>query len=535
MKRQRIALSCIQFIIAIVFCNRLSKAQELGKCSISYVTSNVVYVDAGKERQLTVGDTLSIQRGKEEIGSIVLFAVSGQSSAAHIVNRKITFAIGDQAFWKAKHLSEISTTVAVHIDSSSVILFPKNNQPAKAENIVRGMVVAQYENIMADDKRLNLSQPALTAHLTVDNLFGTGTILSLNTRSTYDASNNYAIYGQQTGIQTKAYEVALRRDQTDSPIGFGIGRITSRFASGLGSFDGGEVYFRFNAFTAGILGGAQVLDRTLSLNQEGSKGGVFLNYRSGNDLFHRYDGTIAYGRQMVSGQLDREFLYTQNQLSLGPNLWIYQSADIELNDLVNEARQSSLSISSLSLQVHYVPLPWLSADGGYDAYRMVPLYETMKMIPDSLLDRGLFQGVRAATVIKLSSSITLLFNGSYGSRPTDGRSSSTLGAGIRELDVLYSGINAGIRGSKSSGPYADATDLALDLDREIFRDFTLSLRGSYRLMSVSILQQEYKTLAAGLDGYYRISNSWFASLSGEYIYDPSMSSIHIFTEIGFRF
>jgi hypothetical protein len=343
------------------------------------------------------------------------------------------------------------------------------------------------------------------------------------------------MYGQQTGIQTHAYEVALRRDQVDLPIGFGLGRITSRFASGLGSFDGGEVYYRFDAFTTGILGGAQVLDQTLSLNQKGAKGGIFLNYRSGGDLFHRYDGTIAYGRQMVSGQLDREFFYTQNQLSLSPDLWIYQSADIELNDLVNGSRQSSFSLSSMSIQMHYVPLSWLSADGGYDAYRTIPLYETMKLIPDSLLDRGLFQGIRAATTIKLLSYTTLSFNGSYGSRPEDGRSSTTLGAGIRGLDVFGSGINAGIRGSKSSGPYAEANNLALDLDRQITRDLTLSLRGTYRLMSVSVLQQIYKTRTAGLDSYYRISNSWFASASAEYIFDPTMSSFRIFTEVGFRF
>jgi hypothetical protein len=535
MKQQQSIISFVQVFIISIICSRVMSAQEVGRCSISYITANVVYIDAGREKQLAAGDTVIVHRANIDIGSIVLFAVSQQSSAAHILNRKIPFAVGDQALWKVKQLPVTPVSVVVLKDSSSPGSLPVVQQLAKAETNVQGMIIAQYENIIADDKRLNLSQPAVTARLAVDNVFGSGTMLSLNTRSTYDATDRYALYGQQTGIQTHIYEVSLRRDQADSPMGFGVGRITSRFASGLGSFDGGEVYYRYRAFTAGILGGAQVLDRTLSLNQEGSKGGVFLNYQSGDDFFHRYDGTIAYGRQMVSGQLDREFLYTQNQVSFGSNLWIYQNANLELNDLVNGSRQSSLSLSSMALQFHYLPVPWLSMDGGYDAYRMVPLYETMKMIPDSLLDRGLFQGVRAAAAFKLLSSVTFSVNGSYGTRPDDSRATANLAAGIRGFDVLYSGFNAGIRGSQSKGPYADATDLSLDLDRELFRDFTLSIRGTYRLMSVSILQQEYKTLTAGLDGYYRISNSWFASLSGEYIYDPTMSSIHIFTEIGFRF
>ena len=535
MGKIRIITSFCQTVAVIALCTSASIAQELGKCAVSYVTSSVVYVDAGTDRQLAQGDTMIVKRGSEKVGVIVVFAASRLSSAGHILSQRVPIAVGDQAFWKPHSAATSPPVVVDRRDSTSFISSPQTEHPGNAENVLRGMIVGQYERVSADDHRLNLSQPGLTGHLMVDNMLGTGVALSLNAQTRYDATNNYGLYGQRTGIQTRAYEVALRRDQTDSPFGFGLGRITSRYASGLGSFDGGEVYYRIDAFTAGILGGAQVLDRTLSLNQEGTKGGFFLSYRSGLDPFHRYDGTVAYGRQMVNGQLDREFLYTQNQLSLGSDLWIYQSSDIELNNVVNGSRRSSLTLSSMSIQVHCVPVTWLSADGGYDAYRTVPLYETMKLIPDSLLDRGLFQGVHAATSIRLSSDVTLTLNASYGSRPSDGRSSSAVGAGIREVDLFGTEINAGLRGSGSSGPYADAREFVLDLDRQITRDLTLTLRGTYRSMSVSVLLQTYKTMTGGLDAYYRLSNSWFISASSEYISDPTMNSFRIFTEVGFRF
>ena len=381
MGKLRFITSFAQLIAVIALCSHASIAEETGRCAVSYVASSVVYVDAGKDRQLTSGDTMTVRRGEEEVGRIIVFAVSRQSSAGHILSQRVPFAVGDQAFWKIKHASEFPSTVINRNDSSSAAPASEAGRPLKSENVIRGMIVGQYEKMNADDRRLDLSQPAMTGQMTVENMLGTGTVLSLNARSTYDATNSYALDGQRTGFQTRVYEVALRRDQPDSPLGFGLGRITSRFASGLGSFDGGEVYYRIDAFTAGILGGAQVLDRTLSLNQEGTKGGVFLNYRSSVDPFHRYEGTIAYGRQMVNGQLDREFLFAQNQLSVGPDLWIYQSSNIELNDVVNGSRRPSISLSSMSILAHYTPLPWLSADGGYDAYRTIPLYETMKIDP----------------------------------------------------------------------------------------------------------------------------------------------------------
>lgn len=529
------AILSFGWIVAIVALRSYAVfAQDVRRCTVSYLASDVLYVDAGTDRQLATGDTMTVRRGKEEVGRILVFAVSRLSSAVHILSQRLPFAVGDQAFWISKNAPDRSATAGDR-DSSSIARLPEAGRSAKSENVLRGMIVGQYEKITADDNRFNLGQPALTGRMTVDNIFGTGAVLSLNVRSTYDATDEYAVYGQRTGFQTRAYEVAIRRDQTGSPFGFGLGRITSRYASGLGSFDGGEVYYRMDAITVGALGGAQVLDRTLSMNQEGTKGGVFLNYQSAADPTHRYDGTIAYGRQMINGQLDREFVYAQNQLSVGPDLWIYQSSDIEMNDVTNGTRRSSISLSNLSFQVHYVPVTWVSADGGYDAYRTIPLYETMKLIPDSLLDRGLFQGVRISSAIRLTSDAALTFNGSYGTRPGAGQSSSIVGAGIRGRDLLGSGLNASVRGSSSIGPYADAREFFLDLDREVTRDLTLSLRGSYRSMSVSVLRQTYKTMSGGLDAYYRMSNSWFLSASSEYVSDPTMNTFHIFTEIGFRF
>ena len=87
-----------------------------------------------------------------------------------------------------------------------------------------------------------------------------------------------------------------------------------------------------------------------SLNFGGTRSAFFLNYHSGSDFFHQYDGTIAYGLQMVGGAIDRNFLYLQNSLSLESDLYLYETTEIDMSQ--------SLTVPSrllLIFQTHIFP------------------------------------------------------------------------------------------------------------------------------------------------------------------------------------
>jgi hypothetical protein len=529
----------VTLLLLGVFVVHAQEKKEI-QCSISYMAASSVYIDAGREQHIVVGDTLRVVRSQKEVGIIVVTAVARVSSAASIVAQELPFVVGDQA---------VAQLMVVHVGSensrgdnldsakSTIRQNPREEEIAiaKPENVLSGRVAIQYNAIFAEESKFNLYQPAASVRLNIGNLLGTGMRLSVNGRSYYDMSNDYSIYGSKNGLESRAYEVSLVQDALDASFGYGVGRLTSRYVGGMGSFDGAQFYYRNADFTAGILGGAQVVDRTLTFSQNGTKGSFFLNFHHGTDVFHQYDGTIAYGRQMVGSNLDRQFLYLQNSASLGSQLMLYESSEIELNDIANGVRTSAFRFSNTFLNVNYQPFDWLSTNAGYDALRSVYLFETMKMIPDSLIDRNLVQGLRVNATVHMPLSMTLSADARYGSRQGGYRDSHTLGASLRAYDLFGSDIDGGVRYTSFVGAYADGNNITLDLDRSFGRNLSAELRYEYNKYSVSLLQQFYATQTASADVFYRLSSSWFTSLSGDYIYDPTMTSFRFYVEFGFRF
>ena len=531
-------------IIIVAFLMRsapaYSQAQKKVQSAISYIADSTVYVDAGREQGMAVGDTLHVVHARKEIGVVVITAVARYSSAAQIVVQRVPFAVGDKAVAQLELVGGALGRVGpdtVQAAAASMPPLPAADRPASApaENIVRGRIVLQYNAILAEESKFNMNQPAASARLSVANLWGTGMRLSLNARSYYDLSNYYAIYGSRNGLESRAYELSLVQDSPDATVGYGLGRLSSRYVGGMGSFDGAQFYYRIGKFTAGVLGGAQVVDRTLTFSQSATKGSFFLNYHDGTDVFHQYDGTIAYGRQMVGSNLDRQFLYLQNTLSLGARLMVYESSEIELNDIANGIRTSAFKFSNTFVNVNYQPNDWLSTNAGYDALRSVYLFETMRSIPDSLFDRSLAQGFRASATVFLPLSMTISAHARYGSRQGGYRDSHSLGGSLRVYDLFDSDIDAGIRYTNFVGAYADGNNIALELDRSFGSSLSAGLRYDRNTYNVSLLRQVYMTQTATADVFYKISSDWFTSLSGDYIYDPTMNSFRLYVELGFRY
>jgi hypothetical protein len=538
---RRVKIVCA-VVVAFVATGSIVHAQgkKEVRWKISYIAGVTVYVDAGREQHLAVGDTLHIVRSQKEIGIVVITAVSGVSSAASIVVQHGSFVVGDGAVAQPG-IGEVSRADA-RTDSPENTKRPVPQNlatsqlpPSPAENVLSGRVSLQYNAIFAEESKFNMNQPAASFRFNVANLMGTGMRLSLNARSYYDLSNNYTMYGGRNGLNSRAYEISLVQDSPDASLGYGLGRLTSRYVGGMGTFDGAQLYYHFDDFTAGILGGAQVVDRTLTFSQDGTKGSFFLNYHNGPDIFHQYDGTIAYGRQMVGSNLDRQFIYLQNSLSLGSRLMMYESSEIELNDIANGVRTSAFKFSNSFLNVNYQPADWLSANLGYDALRTVYLFETMKAIPDSLIDRNLNQGFRASATVYLPMSMTVSADARYGSRQGGYRDSHSFGGSIRTYDMVGSDIDGGVRYTNFVGAFSDGDNVSLDLDRSFGQNLTAELRFEYNKYHIPLFQQLYITRTALADIFYQLSSTWFMSINGEYLYDPTMTSFQFYGELGFRF
>ncbi len=300
--------------------NLFSQDRREHHYSISYVAASTVYVAAGYEQHMEIGDTLKILRESKEIGSVAVTAVARRTSVADILLQTIPFVVGDDVLLIKQFPQLLRDTLSTKMNDTaraSEVLNPAVlTEKAKSEDAVSGRLALQINEVIANDSHYNLTQPAALFQLSIHNLLGSGLQLSMDDRSYYDPTNSYTQYGNSSGAEHRLYELSLRRERADAPVGFEAGRMTSRFVGGLGTFDGIEFYYRQNAVTVGVVGGARVHDPVSVLSNTGTQGSLFVNYRTGPDVFHYYDGTLAYGRQMVNNTLDRDTCISKIPLPL---------------------------------------------------------------------------------------------------------------------------------------------------------------------------------------------------------------------------
>lgn len=534
------------FTMLLVSFPSVSRAQErtVLKNSVSYVAASVVYINGGREGHIAVGDTLIISRASVRIGSVIITAVSKRSSASQVIAQTVPIIAGDDAVIEkvVEIASSPAPSVVVVQDSASganTASVPRSGPSAGTpasltENIVSGRAGLQYIGNLAEDSRLNISQPSLNLRMSVQNLYGSGLVLSFYERTSYDLSDIYNRYGDHTRMRTRVYDLSVQTMDPNAPLNFSIGRISSEYVGALGTFDGGQFVYRYDQYAAGFLYGARVQDRASGFNGDETKGAFFLNMRTGTGV-DQYSGTLAYGRQLVKGNLDREFMYLQNFYMMGPELSVYQSSEVELNDINNNVRTRTVKLSNTFLSLNYYPVEWLSTNVGYDGARTVYLFESMKTIADTLLDRTMMQGYRAGATVRLPYFMSVSGNLIYRTKKGDPRDSRNASLSFRIADLLQSDIGAGIRYADIVGVYTSGSNLTLDLDRTFFNALSVDMRYDFYRYTVSTVKQTYTTHTLSVNSSYRLSRSLYTSLAVDGVIDQTVNSMRIFAEFGYRF
>ncbi len=529
-----IVLSILQY------CSLFAQEKEVLRYSVSYVAASVVYINSGREGNIAVGDTVKIFHASAHTGTVVVSAVSKKSSSAQIVFQRIPIAVGDEAVLEKVVLKpEQQTTVTEKNESDTtsrtvpLVLAPTKKK--SDENIVTGRLGLQYIGSLAEDSRLDLSQPSMVLRLNIQNLYNTGLVFSMYGRTSYDVSDIHERFGNNTRLKNRMYDFSLQTNDPEASYGFGVGRLSSEYVGGMGIFDGGQCVYRYDNFSSGFLFGAKVQDRTLGVDRDETKGALFINAKFGPDILHQYNGTVAYGRQMVKGTLDREFLYLQNFLMLGPELSLYESSEIELNDINNGIKQRTFRLSNTFLSLNYYPVEWISTNIGFDGSRTVYLFETMKSFSDTLLDKNIMQGYRAGATVRMPYFMSLSGNISYRTKKGDARDARTMSGTYRISDIAGSEIGAGIRYADIIGVYTYGTNATIDLDKTFFYALSFALRYDYYRYTVLTLKRTYTTQTATVNTSYRFSRNLYSTLSIDGIKDETMNSMRVFAEVGVRF
>ncbi len=496
--------------------------------AVTYVTPGTVYINAGTGSGLATGDTLTVLHAATPVGRVVISAVSTTSSAATPVGAPFAATIGDTVY-VMKSVESLPPPVPVRAAARST-----ERRPAPTENIVTGRVAVQYAGAGVFASAMDFSQPAVLLRLGIDRLFGTDLTFTMYGRTYYDLSDQFKLYGQGSRLSTRVYEMSLTYDRPQASYGYTLGRLISPFLGGLGQFDGGQVFVRSGGLSAGLAAGTQADPRTSAVTLDYQKGAVFANYAWGGDVFTRSDATIAYGQQLYKGKFDRDFLYTQASIRPTPTLSFYESSEFDVHDLVDGSRVSRLHLTSAFATLSYAPAQWVTLNAGYDATRVIYLFESMKAFPDSLINRELQRGVRGGFTLRLP--LRAMFMGSATFRPTDGaKNAHTINTTLRVADIASSGVNAGLLYTTTLGLYTNGTGFAFDLDRWIGTAVVVGGRLDRYWYTIKAGDVHLSTTTLTVNTNARLSQQLYLLINYDQIWDTLRKSQRIYFEFGVRF
>jgi hypothetical protein len=503
--------------VAVGNAQKREHVRVVGK--ITYVSTGAFYMDAGRAKLVAAGDTAVVLKGSAGVVIGVVGAVSSSSSVVSIVRGVAALAVGDSAIVE-KDVDVVEPTPAGtsgRTTSSRASGRPETND-------INGRFA------------LDFSQPAAILRLDIARVFGSAVTFSFYGRTYADASSRFSQYGTGSRVKMRLYELSISLDNARLPYAWSLGRVTSRYVGGLGGFDGGQFLIRQGNFTFGALAGAQADYSTSAVDLAQTKLSAFVNYGwGGSSAFRTSDITIAYGQQRFKGKLDRAFLYAQSSIRLGTELFLYSSSEFDFKKIENGVISKSFRMTNSFATLTYMPSDWLTLNAGYDATRTIYLFESMKTIADTLLDKTLKEGFRTSFQVRLPYNVLVGAQGNW--RIASGVTSNarTLTTNLRVGDVLNSGFNVGAQYSSIVGLYTQGNDVIVDLDRWIAEMVALSVH--YDHYGYTIKGQDGRLLTRTLGGSVncRLSRQLYAVATYDQIWDTIRSNQRMFLEIGWHF
>ncbi len=511
--------------------------------AVTYISSGTVYMNAGTTAGLATGDTVVVLHKPSHRIPLVIAAISSGSSSAPYTGNLSDIAVGDSVFvyrpilppvpQKALASGVTPDTTKVPSGGTGQFLRSAMNKP-KDFSALHGRVAVQYVGAGQLAGTMNFSQPSLLLQLSSQRLFGSNYTFNFYGKTYYDFSPQYSFYGQGSRTKLRLYQMSIS-SAPENGIGFDAGRLVSRYAGGLGQVDGAQVYLKRGNFAVGALLGTQpdYLNSNIDLSQQ--RGIAFVSYGWGDMFANRTDVTLAYGQQLHEGRFDRDFLYIQGSSHPTSSLMLYESSEIDLHTINNGVKTGAFNLTNTFASLSYFPADWLTFSAGYDATRAIYLFDTMKSIADSLINRELQQGFRGGVSFRLPLHLTASFDATYRAKTADTRDSRSWSGSLHSYAVLGTPLNVGARYSRILGAYTDGRDISADADYFLGGSLSLNIRFDQYVYDLVGTTQQFRTTTWTGMVNYSISRAWYTMLSFDQVWDQIRNTQRLYFELGYHF
>ncbi len=442
--------------------------------SVSFVTTQNIYVKFKTTENIAVGDTLFMSQDGKLIPALTVINLSSISCVCSpVINQ--TFAVADKILAKPKPKMiekpiEITTpaTVAILPPTAGItdsISDDKASQKTLKQNISGRASVSAYSNFSNTpaDQSLRMRYTfSMNARNINDSKFSAETYISFaHKNGEWDEIQNNINKG------LKIYSLAFKYD-FDPNTTLLVGRKINAKISNVGAIDGVQFEKKFKALSFGLFAGTRPDYSDYSFNAKLPQFGGYLahdyNTKTGN-----MQNSVAIVEQENSGKTDRRFAYFQHSNTLVKNLYFFGSIEFdlykkEMNQDSTFTQDNAPRLSNMYVSLRYKINKQLSLSLSYSARQNVVYYESFATnIIERLLETSTLYGYSGGINFRPAKNISAGLKAGYRNRKEDPspstnyygyvtfnrvpfiNASATLSATILETGYLSGGIySAGI-------------------------------------------------------------------------------------------
>jgi DNA-binding transcriptional regulator YdaS (Cro superfamily) len=481
---------------------------------IRYINGNNVYIDGGRDAGLAEGMMLIVKQSTTQAQSVTpdpalgsgiaaqlrVVAVASTSAVCEVTHTIRALATGDTVSLREKEVEQMAETRAIGSTRQypMIVSFTEGDPldeevreelprpPLPEVNEARGRIGFDVSSI----RSLSPGSTASTvygavARADISRIWGTHWNLNGYWRGQFRSGQTPS----QPSIQdliNRTYQMSLTYLNPDSKWTAGVGRLYLPWASSLEVIDGGYLARLWSANTiTGVFAGSTPDPTAWNYNPDRRIGGMFFNAHGGSYDSFRYSSTAGAGIDLIKWNIDRPFVFTENDFSWKNDLSVYHAMQIDkpTPNPSTPAVSAGLGQSFLSVQVHVLSRATLELNDTY--FRDIPTYDS-ELVGTGLLDQYLFQGLTGGARIDFPMHITGYFSVGQSSTSADTGKSWNMQGGVTMSHIRNTGLQVDARYAQFNSNFATGSYRTLTLSRTLADRFQLNVQGGLQAFSSSL-------------------------------------------------
>jgi len=543
MKNQNLNIAsyiCFYVFLTFLFYNNLLAQENIieyrtGK--VTFISSQHVYVKFDKTDSIKNGDTL-FQRLKGKLTPLLKVKFISSHSCACEKDSGSSLQINDEV------IALIRTDGNLTKPEESQPLAPLQVNPykikteiiepaIKKKNYSGRISVQSLTNLTNTDKRNNYQRWRHSVSFKADSISGSAfstsayLFFSYNTKERNEVKDNL-------GRALKIYDLSVSYKPT-AKNQLWFGRHLNYKVSNVGSIDGVTFQQTLGNYYLGTLVGSHPDFKDYGYNIKMFEYGV---YFARSDTFEtsQMENSIAYFNQTNNFKTDRRYLYYQHTNNLLTDVNFFASSEVDLFKREKGIGETSLTLTSIYLNLYYNPIRELSFSLSYDARRNVVYYETYKSFIDSLFENEIRQGYRLNILVRPVNKLTVSLNGGYRFQKNDLKPSKNFGANIYYSSIPFLDAGGNLTYTNLTSSYTEGETVGMRLSKYI-NLFDMNISADFRMIKYKFRysnEQLRQNILSG-DISFRLPANIYLGLNYEGIFEKHNTYGRFYVDLTKRF